>query len=147
MQGRGSKKEIHHEAISHGDAKSSHAMRNLHMLCEIQKGRSCKAHLEHFLESIIYIYIISKLRKSGVQFIKWCANQSWNEEVMAIWRQLRQVEKEFRITFPWCETFHTKFPWCENFHTEFFLCEKFHITLSLMWKFLHHLFVMRKCNI
>ena len=28
MQGRGSKKEIHHEAISHGDAKSSHAMRN-----------------------------------------------------------------------------------------------------------------------
>ena len=28
MQGRGSEKEIHHEAISHGDAKSSHAMRN-----------------------------------------------------------------------------------------------------------------------
>ena len=28
MQGRGSEKKIHHEAISHGDAKSSHAMRN-----------------------------------------------------------------------------------------------------------------------
>ena len=35
IQGRGSEKEIHHEAISHGDAKSSHgdaksshAMRN-----------------------------------------------------------------------------------------------------------------------
>ena len=28
MQGRGSEKEIHHEAILHRDAKSSHAMRN-----------------------------------------------------------------------------------------------------------------------
>ena len=28
MQGRGSEKEIHHEAISHGDGKSSHAMPN-----------------------------------------------------------------------------------------------------------------------
>ena len=26
MQGRGSDREIHHEAILHGDAKSSHAM-------------------------------------------------------------------------------------------------------------------------
>ena len=91
-------------------------MWNLHMLCEIQKGRSCKEHLEKFLESIVYIlYIISKLRKSGVQCFKRCANQSWNEEVMAIWRQLRQVEKEFRITFPWCEIFRTAFPWWEIF--------------------------------
>ena len=61
MQGRGSEKEIYHEAISHGNAKSSHAMPN-------SKDSSFKANLEHFLESIVYIlYIISKLGKSGVQ--------------------------------------------------------------------------------
>ena len=61
IQGRGSEKEIHHEAILHGDAKSSHAMRN-------SKDSSFKENLEHFLESIVYIlYIISKLGKSGVQ--------------------------------------------------------------------------------
>ena len=60
MQGRGSEKEIHHEAILRGDAKSSHAMRN-------SKDSSCKENLEHFLESIFYmLYIISKLGKLGV---------------------------------------------------------------------------------
>ena len=70
MQGRGSKKEIHHEAISHGDAKSSHAMQN-------SKDNSFKENLEHSLESIVYtIYIILKLGKLGVQLFKRCANQS-----------------------------------------------------------------------
>ena len=60
MQGRVLEKEIHHEAILHGDAKSSHAMRN-------SKDRSCKENLEHLLGSIFYmLYIISKLGKSGV---------------------------------------------------------------------------------
>ena len=64
MQGRGSDREIHHEAILHGDAKSSHAMWN-------SKDSSYKENLEHVLESIFYIlYIISKLRKSGVQRFK-----------------------------------------------------------------------------
>ena len=67
VQGRGSEKEIHHEAILHADAKSSHAMRN-------SKDRSCKVNLEHFLESNSYIlYVILKLEKSGVQHFKWCA--------------------------------------------------------------------------
>ena len=60
MQGRGSEKQIHHEAISHGNAKSSHATWN-------SKDSSFKEILEHFLESIVYIiYIISKLGNSGV---------------------------------------------------------------------------------
>ena len=67
MQGRGSEKEIHHEAILHGDAKSSYAMWN-------SKDNSFKENLELFLESIVYLlYIISKLRKSGVQRFKRCA--------------------------------------------------------------------------
>ena len=67
MQGRGSEREIHHEAILHGDAKSSHAMRN-------SKDSSYKETLEHFMESIFYIlYIISNLGKSGVQCFKRCA--------------------------------------------------------------------------
>ena len=64
MQGRGLEKEIHCEAISHGNAKSSHTMWN-------SKDISFKENLEHFLESIVYIlYIISKLEKSGVQCFK-----------------------------------------------------------------------------
>ena len=64
IQGRGSEKEIHHEAILHGDAKSSHATRN-------SKDSSLKANLEYFLESIIYIlYIISKLWKLEVERFK-----------------------------------------------------------------------------
>ena len=67
MQGRGSEKEIHHEAILHGDVKSSHAMRN-------SKDRSFKENLEYLQESIVYIiYIISKLGKLGFQRFKRCA--------------------------------------------------------------------------
>ena len=67
IQGRGSEKEIHHEAILHGDAKTSHAMQN-------SKDRSFKENLEHFLESIFYmLYIISKLGKSEVKRFKQCA--------------------------------------------------------------------------
>ena len=93
MQGRKTEREIQHEQFRK-------ALRNLRMLCEIQKDSSCKTNLEHFLESIIYIlYIFLKLRKSGVQRFKQCANRSWNEEVMAIWRQLHQAENEFRNLF------------------------------------------------
>ena len=56
-----------------------------------------RINLEHFLESIVYIlYIVLNLGKSGVQRSKPCANQSWNEEVMVIWRQLRKTEGPFR---------------------------------------------------
>ena len=103
MQGRGSEKEIHHEAILHADAKSSHAMRN-------SKDRSFKENLENFLESNSYmLYIISKIRKLGVQRFKRCAIWSWNEEVMAIWRRLHKVEEEFRIDISWCENFRIDF--------------------------------------
>ena len=75
-------------------------MNQFRMLCKIQKWSNCKTNLKHFLESIICIlYIFSKLGKSGVQRFKWCANRSWNEEVMVIWRQLHQVENEFRNLF------------------------------------------------
>ena len=42
-----------------------------------------------------------------------------NEEVMANWRQLRKVEKKFRINISWCENFRIDIPWCENFRTDF----------------------------
>ena len=123
IQGRGSEKEIHHEAILHGDAKSSHAMRN-------SKDSSWKENLDHLLESIVYIiYIISKLGKSGFQHFKRCAIWSWNKEVMAVWRQLRKVEEEFRIDISWCENFRIDIPWCKNFRTDISQCKNFHITL------------------
>ena len=50
VQGRGSEKEIHHEAILHGDAKSSHAMRN-------SKDNTLKANLKHFLSPLSTYYI------------------------------------------------------------------------------------------
>ena len=59
-----------------------------------------RTHLERILEPIIYIlYIVSKLGKSGVERFKWCVNRSWNEEVMAIWRQLHQAGGSFRNDF------------------------------------------------
>ena len=52
---------------------------------------------EYFLESILYILdIILNLRKSKVQLFKQCADQSWNEEVMAIWKQLHKAKWSFR---------------------------------------------------
>ena len=114
MQGRGSEREIHHEAILHGDAKSSHAMQN-------SKGSSFKENLEHFLESILYtLYIILKLGKSGVQRFKQCTIWSWNEEVMANWRQLHKAEEEFCIDFLRCEIFRTTFLQCENVIVRYF---------------------------
>ena len=67
MQGRKTKREIQHEAILHGYAKSLHAMRNhaksSHAMRNskgeqlqdkfIQKKSSCKKILEHLLESIV----------------------------------------------------------------------------------------------
>ena len=88
------------------------------------KESSRRTHLEYFLESILYIpYIVSKLGKSEVQRFKRCTNQSWNEEFMAIWRQLHQAKRQFRklqnhkmqaakSTFSWeMDTFNLR-----NFH-------------------------------
>ena len=102
--------------------KSSHAMRN-------SKDISYKKNLERLLESIVYIlYIISNFRKSGVQCFKRCANRSWIEEVIAIWRQLHQAEKEFRITLSQMRKFRITFLWCENFTSLCFTCEIFAAT-------------------
>ena len=130
MQGRGSEREIHHEAILHCDAKSSHAMWN-------SKDKSCKENLEHLLESIFYmLYIISNLGKSGVQHFKWCAIWSWKKEVMAVWRRLRKAKEEFHIDISWCENFRiyqcenfcSTLSQCENFCTDFLRCEIFGTT-------------------
>ena len=59
-----------------------------------------RTNLDHFLESIVYIlYIVLNLGKSGVQRSKRCANQSWNEEVMVIWRHVHQVGGSFQNDF------------------------------------------------
>ena len=66
-----------------------------------------RTNLEHFLESIVYIlYIVLNLGKSGVQRSKRCANQSWNEEVMVIWRHVHQVGGSFRNDFEMISKFN-----------------------------------------
>ena len=140
MQGRGSEKKIHHEAISHGDAKSSHAMRN-------SKGSSFKANLENFLKSIIHIlYIILNLEKSGVQCFKQYANRSSTKKLWPFednCAKLKGISHHLSLM--------RKFSHCLS------LMRKFSHWLSLMQnfshhpfsfaKFLHHLSLMRKCNI
>ena len=65
----------------------------------IQEDRNYWTHLEHFLESILYIlYFILNLKNSGVQRFKRCANRSWNEEVMVVWRQPHQAVRNFATT-------------------------------------------------
>ena len=56
--------------------------------------------LEYFMNSSLGIlYIFSKLEKLEVQKFKRYTNRSWNEEVMAIWRQLHKAEGLFRNDF------------------------------------------------
>ena len=63
----------------------------------IKEDSNSWTHFEYFLESISCIlYVVSKLGKSEVQHFKRCANWSWNEEVMAIWRQPHQAVRKFR---------------------------------------------------
>ena len=80
---------------------------NFTWLCEIQKESKFRTNLEYFIESILYILsIVLKLGKSKVQRFKRCANWSWNEEAMVIWRQLQQAENEFRNPFSALRNFH-----------------------------------------
>ena len=61
--------------------------------------------LEHFLELKLFIlYIILKLRKSGIQCFKRCMIWIWNEEVMAVWRRLCKAERKCcsRTKFHYC---------------------------------------------
>ena len=58
-----------------------------------------RKNLEYFLKSILGIlYIFLKIKKLGVKCFKWCTNRSWNEEVMAIWRQTMQ---SWRVISKW----------------------------------------------
>ena len=62
----------------------------------IQEDSNCWTHLEQFLESTSCIlYVVLKLSKSGIQLFKWCVNQSWNEEVIAIGSQSHHTESWF----------------------------------------------------
>ena len=64
------------------------------------------------MEFILYILsIVSNLEKSGVQRFKQCAYRSWNEEVMAVWRQPCKAERKFRS----CENFAVAKSTCKNF--------------------------------
>ena len=149
-QSRGLEKEIHHEAISHGNAKSSHAMRN-------SKGNSCRENLEHFLESFVYIlYIISKLEKSGVQCFKQYANRSstkklWPFEdncakLKGISHHLSLMQKFSHWHSLMRKFLHWLSPMRKFLHS-LSLMWKFSHCLSPMWNFSHHLSLMLKCNI
>ena len=67
------------------------------------------------MESILCIlYFSSKFGKSGVQRFKRCANRSWNEEVMAVWRQSRKVVRKFRSCEIHLRKFRKVFCSCET---------------------------------
>ena len=79
-----------------------------------------------FKVHLVILFIVSKLGKLGVQRFKWCANLIWDKEVMAIWRQLRRVEK----------------PWFRNSTYEFEIQFKFTLisnspTATLVFHLLH----------
>ena len=60
------------------------------------KRTASVGHISSSSWSPCILYVISKLGKSEVQRFKWYANQSWNEEVMAIRSKSHQVERQFR---------------------------------------------------
>ena len=52
---------------------------------------------KHYLDlKLCILYLFLKLGKSGVQCFKRYMIWRWNEEVMAVWRQTRKAEREFR---------------------------------------------------
>ena len=85
-------------------------MRDFHILCEIQKGSSFKANLEHFLESIVYIlYIISKLGKSGVQRLN---DVQFGAEMKKLWpfeSNCAKLKRNFALTFSGAKFFSSPF--------------------------------------
>ena len=65
---------------------------------------NCWEHFNHLLKFISCIlYLVSKLGNSGVQRFKRYMNQSWNKEVMAVWRQPHQAVRKFRSCEMSCE--------------------------------------------
>ena len=69
-------------------------IQNLVVTCTL----NLRWNLEHFLKSILgMLFIVSKLRKSGVQNFKWCANWSWNEEVMAFEDNCAELKDYFEM--------------------------------------------------
>ena len=68
-----------------------------------------------FLESnLCMLYVFSKLRKSTIQFFKWCAIQSWNEGVTAIGSRTPQAESQLRSA--------AKSAFCCEVISQLFLC-------------------------
>ena len=104
MQGRGSEKEIHHEAILHGDTKSSHAMPN-------SKDSSCKVNLEHFLESIFYMYI--SVWSSGSNESNASNDVQFGAETKKLWPiegNCAKLKMNFALIFPDAKIFALTFP-------------------------------------
>ena len=76
----------------------------------MQEDINCLTLLKNFPESIwCMLYVVLKLGKSAIQRFKRCVNRSWNEEVMAVWRQPHQTVRNFGAAKP---TFGTRVPFC-----------------------------------
>ena len=88
----------------HGDAKSSHAMRN-------SKDSSCKENLEHLLETIVYmLYIILNFGNSGVQRFNSVQFGSETKKLWPIEGNCAKLKRNFALTFPDAKIFALTFP-------------------------------------
>ena len=123
-QSRGLEKEIHHEAISHGNVKSSHAMQNSK---EQQFQGKFGALSGFFCLHTIYHFKAREVRSPMLQTI---CKSKFNEEVMTIWRQLRKTKRNFASPFPDAKIFALTFPDAKIFALTFPDAKIFALTFS-----------------
>ena len=134
MQERRSEKEIHHESISHGDAKSSHAMWN-------SKGQQlqgkfgalprvhCLHTIYHFEAREVKSPMLQMMCKSELKWRSYGHLKATVPSWKGIWHHLSLMRK-----------FLHHLSLMRKFSHWLFLMRKFLHWLSLMWKILHHTF-------
>ena len=77
--------------------------------------QSCQPLLENFLKSdLCMLYVVSKLRKSEIQYFKRYTIRSWNEGVTAVGSRTLQAESQLRSA--------TKSAFCCEVISQPFLC-------------------------
>ena len=130
MQGRGSEKEIHHEAILHGEAKSSHAMRN-------SKGQQ----LQEKFKALSGVHCIYTIYRFEAQEVRSPTLQTVCKSELK-WRSYIYLKATAQS---WGGISHWHFL-MQKFSHWHSLMRKFSHWLFPMWIFSQHTFPMRKYN-
>ena len=153
MQGRKSERKIQHEAISHGIAKSSHAMRNSKGQQLQGKFRAlCRVHcidtIYHFEAQEVRSPMLQTVCKSELKWRRYshlkatAPSWKWISHHLSLMRKFSHQQfqmqnfshqqfqmRKFRTSNSKCENFRISNSKCEYFRTSNSKCENFAATI------------------